>query len=366
MTTTLFLCGDVMTGRGVDQIMARPSAPAIHEPYVRDARDYVALAERTNGRIMRPVESEYVWGDALDILTRMPPDARIINLETSITTSEDHWPEKAIHYRMHPHNVGCLASLGPDVCVLANNHVLDYGCAGLEETLRVLTSAGIATAGAGHNLTHSQQPAEIPLPNGHRVVVIGVCAESSGVPRSWQATTERSGVDLLPDLSDATADALGERVQRARHPGDLAVVSIHWGGNWGYEVPASHVRFAHRLIDAGVDVIHGHSSHHPRAIEVYRSRLVLYGCGDFIDDYEGIGGQEAFRDDLVLMYFPSFDGASALTGLRMTPLRIRRMRLDRVSLDEARWMQSTLDRLSLEYGAHVELDTAADLWLRWA
>ena len=50
----------------------------------------------------------------------------------------------------------------------------------------------------------------------------------------------------------------------------------------------SQIRFAHRLIDAGVDVVHGHSSHHPRPIEVYRGKLILYGCGDTIDDYEGI------------------------------------------------------------------------------
>jgi poly-gamma-glutamate capsule biosynthesis protein CapA/YwtB (metallophosphatase superfamily) len=57
---------------------------------------------------------------------------------------------------------------------------------------------------------------------------------------------------------------------------------------------------------------HGHSSHHTKAIEIYRSRLILYGCGDFLNDYEGIGGYEEFRDDLALMYFPDMDPTSAV------------------------------------------------------
>jgi poly-gamma-glutamate capsule biosynthesis protein CapA/YwtB (metallophosphatase superfamily) len=55
-------------------------------------------------------------------------------------------------------------------------------------------------------------------------------------------------------------------------------------------VDEDQVRFARRLIDGGVDVIHGHSSHDLRPVEVYRGRLILYGCGDCIDDYEGISG----------------------------------------------------------------------------
>jgi poly-gamma-glutamate capsule biosynthesis protein CapA/YwtB (metallophosphatase superfamily) len=110
--TTLFVCGDVMTGRGVDQILAHPSAPQIQEPYARDARDYVALAEEANGPIARPVSPAYVWGHVLQELERVVPEARSINLETSGTTSDDFWRGKGIHYRMHPRNVSCLTARG--------------------------------------------------------------------------------------------------------------------------------------------------------------------------------------------------------------------------------------------------------------
>src|SRR3977135_1521224 len=81
----LFLCGDVMTGRGIDQIMPHPCDPLLHESYVKSSRDYIRLAEQVNGRIPRAVKLSYVWGAALQELTRVQPDVRIINLETSIT-----------------------------------------------------------------------------------------------------------------------------------------------------------------------------------------------------------------------------------------------------------------------------------------
>jgi Bacterial capsule synthesis protein PGA_cap len=98
---TLFLCGDVMTGRGVDQILVCPSSPSLHEPRVRSALEYVALAEQANGTIPRPVDHAYAWGAALEVLDQERPDVRIANLETSITTSNVPYP-KGINYRMHP------------------------------------------------------------------------------------------------------------------------------------------------------------------------------------------------------------------------------------------------------------------------
>jgi poly-gamma-glutamate synthesis protein (capsule biosynthesis protein) len=357
----VLLAGDVMTGRGVDQILRHPSEPGLHEPAVRDARTYVELAESQNGHIPRPVDDAYVWGDALGALERIGSEARIVNLETSITRSDAYWPGKGIHYRMHPDNVGCLTVARIDVCVLANNHVLDYGRAGLLETLQTLEKAGVKTAGAGRTLEEARRPATVGRPGGGRVVIIAFGAESSGIRPDWAATEGRPGVDLLPDLSDATADAIGKRVEQVKQPLDVAVASVHWGENWGYDVPPEHVRFARRLIDAGLDIVHGHSSHHPRPIEVYRHRLILYGCGDFIDDYEGIAGYEAYRDDLVLMYFASLTPAGELERLRMVPLQHRRLRLTHASAVDTEWLRDTLERVSGGFGTRVELEADGTL-----
>jgi poly-gamma-glutamate capsule biosynthesis protein CapA/YwtB (metallophosphatase superfamily) len=363
--TTVFLAGDVMTGRGVDQILPCPSPPALHESYVEDARIYVDLVEESSGPIPRPVEPGYVWGDALDDLEDVAPDARIVNLETSVTRSEDWWKGKGINYRMHPANVTCLTAASIDACALANNHVLDYGEAGLMETLDTLAMAGVKTAGAGRNLAEARSPAIVARRDGGRVVVFSLGAETSGIPAGWAATETRPGVDLLRDLAEATADEITERARRVKRPGDVAIASIHWGSNWGWAVPASHVRFAHRLIDGGsIDVVHGHSSHHPRPIEVYRDKLVLYGCGNFIDDYEGIRGYEEFRAELVLMYFPALAvDTGHLAALRMSPLRIRKMRLHRAAPEEAKWLGATLSRASGGFGTRLELTADAQLVL---
>jgi poly-gamma-glutamate synthesis protein (capsule biosynthesis protein) len=153
------------------------------------------------------------------------------------------------------------------------------------------------------------------------------------------------------------AQVIAEEVHAGKQPGDVVVLSIHWGPNWGYAVPAEQVAFAHRLIDSGAaDVIHGHSSHHVKGIEVYRDKLILYGCGDFIDDYEGISGYEEFRDDLVLMYFPVVRAADGtLAGLDMVPLQIRRMRLHHASPADASWLADTLNREGHRFGTRISI-----------
>jgi len=351
-----------MVGRGIDQILAHPSDPVLHEPFVRDARDYVTLAEEVSGPVARNVAPEYVWGDALELFEQAAPDARIVNLETSITRDGEHDPSKGVHYRMHPENVACLSAAAIDVCVLANNHVLDWGRSGLFETLDSLAKAGIAVAGAGRSLEQAQRPAGVPMRGGGRALVFGLGDDSSGIPASWRAEPGRAGIDLLTDLSDRTADAIGERVRAKRRPHDIVVASVHWGSNWGYEVPSAHVRFARALIDRGVDVVHGHSSHHPRPIEIHKGKLVLYGCGDLLDDYEGIGGHRAYRGELALAYLPTLDGEGRLVELRMLPFRVRRMRLERAVPDDVRWLAQTLERISRHDGlGRVTVDDAGAL-----
>ncbi len=357
---TLFLCGDVMTGRAIDQVLPHPGNPRLHEPYVRDARDYVRLAEAVNGPISAPVDFAYIWGDALVELERLSPDVRLINLETAVTISEDHWPSKDIHYRMHPRNLPAINAGAIHCCTLANNHVLDWGYQGLDETLRSLHRAGIATVGAGDDLQSASAPAVLEVPHKGRVIVLGLGHRSSGIPRRWAAGPKRSGVHLLDDLSRRTVKAVAGQVRGLKREGDILVASIHWGGNWGYSIPDEQRRFAHGLInEAGVDVVHGHSSHHVKGIEVYHERLILYGCGDFFNDYEGIGGYEAFRGDLSLMYFPILESASGrLVTVRMTPTQVRRFRVNCASTADTLWLQERLNREGQRLGTRVEI--AAD------
>ncbi|MGH8076786.1 MAG: CapA family protein [Lysobacter sp.] len=365
-SVTLFMCGDVMLGRGIDQILPHPSEPILYESYIRDARGYLKLAERSSGDIPRSVAFAYVWGDALAELKKRHPDARIINLETSVTRNDARWP-KGINYRMHPDNAPCLTAAGIDCCVLANNHVLDWGRAGLAETLRTLHRVNITGTGAGANLAAAQAPAILPLDGDGRVLVFAAATDDAGVPATWAAEQARSGVHRLSDLSAQTVARIAAHIRRHRRDGDLVVFSVHWGGNWGYAVSDEQRAFAHGLIDdAGVDVVHGHSSHHVKAIEVHRERLILYGCGDFLNDYEGIAGHDEFRGDLGLMYFPVLDRASGrLLELVMTPTRIRQFRINRVGAADRRWMLERLQRECGRYGGTVQRRGDGALTLRW-
>jgi len=357
MSLRLFLCGDVMTGRGIDQALPDPGNPVLYEPCVCDAREYVDLAEKANGPIPRPVTFEYIWGNALRELERASVDLRIINLETATTSEETPWPDKEIHYRMHPLNIGCLSAARISACALANNHVLDWGYSGLSETLRTLDTAGIAHSGAGSNAEEAAAPAVLNVPDKARLLLFSFGSTTSGIPRAWSATASRAGVNLLEDTSEAAAARVADQMRQYQQPGDLLVASIHWGSNWGYDIPPKQIAFAHRLIEEGVTIVHGHSSHHVKAIEVFKDRLILYGCGDFLTDYEGISGYEEFRGDLALMYLIELDSRiGELMSARLVPMRMRRFRLDYLSATDAAWLCDLLNSLGKPFGTEARLN----------
>ena len=364
---TMFMSGDVMTGRGIDQALPHPSAPLIHEPYMKNANGYLELAEMANGPIPNPIKYSYIWGDVLEELELRDPDLKIINLETSITTSNNYWESKGIHYRMHPENIPIFAIAGIDYCSIANNHILDWGYSGLTETLETLKKAGIKTAGAGNNIREAEAPAVMEVHGKGRVIMFSFGLRSSGIPLNWAAGEHRPGLNLLNDLSNRTVQHIKEKVEKVKQHGDIVVASIHWGGNWGYHVPLEQTKFAHKLIDqADVDIIHGHSSHHVKALEVYKNKLIVYGSGDFLNDYEGISGHEDYRGDLALMYFVSADPLTGkLAQLIMTPMQIKRFRGNRVSRTDALWLRDTLNREGKKFGTLVELNKDNSLTLKW-
>jgi poly-gamma-glutamate capsule biosynthesis protein CapA/YwtB (metallophosphatase superfamily) len=352
---TVLLGGDVMLGRGVDQILPHPGAPELREPHLHDAWGYVRLAERANGPIPRPVGWQWPWGEVLALLDEAAPDVRLINLETTITADGEFAERKTVCYRMHPDNTPALTALRPDVCALANNHILDFGYQGLTDTVAALTAAGIQGVGAGPDLPTARRPAVVSAHDDSRVLVGSVAMKSAGVPESWAAHHDRPGVWLIrdPSLRDVANEVAAEVLAHKRD-GDVAIVSVHWGSNWGYAIAPSEIAFAHRLIDAGIDIVHGHSSHHPRPIEIYRGKPILYGCGDVIDDYEGIGGHESFRGDLRLLYLTQIDSVSGqLVSLRMIPLRVRTMQLERASQTDAEWLRTTIEHTSRRFGTRV-------------
>ncbi|HEX9905062.1 MAG TPA: CapA family protein, partial [Propylenella sp.] len=251
----------------------------------------------------------------------------------------------------------CVGAAGIDCCVLANNHVLDWGREGLLETLDAVKQAGIKTAGAGRDQMEAEAPAVFGLPGKGRVLVYGVAHGSSGVPFEWAAGPHHPGVSLIAQVSEGAADDLASRIAREKRRGDIVMLSIHWGRNWGYSISAAERAFAQQLLGSGqVDVIYGHSSHHFKAVEVFHGKPILYGCGDFLNDYEGIGGYEAYRSDLVFMYLVTIaPGDGKLLSLEMVPFCVRNFRLNRVERVDAEWLRRRMDEECRTFGGGVEL-----------
>ena len=222
-------------------------------------------------------------------------------------------------------------------------------------------------AGAGSNLREAESPAIFDIENKCRVIVFSCGMATSGIPPGWSATEDKPGVYLLKDLSDKTVQRIKEKVQEVKREGDIVIVSIHWGSNWGYDISSDQIDFAHKLVDdAGVSIIHGHSSHHVKGIEVYKDRAIIYGCGDFLNDYEGIGGHEQYRSDLSLMYFVSVEPLTGkLTGLRMIPTQIKYFKVNKASGRDALWLKNILNREGNKFGTRVELNEDNSMILHW-
>lgn len=350
------LAGDVMIGRGVDQVMRRPGDPTLCERWARSALRYVELAEERSGPVPRGVDPAYVWGDSPVRLADAGVDVRIVNLETALTARGRPWPGKGIHYRAHPENAECLVAGGIDAVVVANNHILDWSEPGLEDTLDTLDRLGVGRTGAGSDHSEAWSPASVTCERSGRVLVLGLGSQTSGVDPAWEAGPDRPGVALLGSFDDVWIERVDQAIDGSRQPGDVVVVSIHWGPNWGHGVPSAHRRFARALIDnVGVDVVHGHSSHHPMGFEIYQGRLILYGCGDLLTDYEGIRGHEEFRPELGAWYVVALDAdTGVMRDLRIIPTKVNRFQLTTPSQEEMEWLAGLFQDKSVTPGFRIE------------
>ncbi len=199
----LCLCGDVMVGPGIDQVLPRACGPVLHAPWVEDARAYRRIAEAVNGDIPAPVGSDSPWGDARARLARFTPDRRVINRETAVTASDAWWSGKHVHDRMHPDTAGVVTTAGIDACPLANNPVPDGGRAGLTGTLQ-----GCRVAGAGEHPAAARSPA-VPDPGDTgRLILLSLGSGSAVVPRDRAGRDRRPGVWRIDEGDPHSVDTV--------------------------------------------------------------------------------------------------------------------------------------------------------------
>lgn len=354
------MAGDLILGRGIDQILpahTNSTTPAVCTPRAKvvydcfdDTRKYVEAAVNKSGPLPEHRGYEYPWGISLEDMDSKEPDVRIFNLETAVS---DRGPPfepnfKVFHITMHPKNVPTLKASKPSAYALANNHVMDFSVEGLEVTLDTLKSNNIPAAGAGLDIEQAQAPVIVETAHG-RVLIFAMASYSAGVPFNWAATNKRPGLAVAPINID-TADEFIQLLQKYRQPGDVVVLSVHWGGNYQREPPGNHVEFARYLIDKGaVDVILGHSTHHLLGGEVYKNKLIIYGAGDLIDDMEGrcipqrdrTTGEKngcvgaIVRTDLGAIWYADVNSKDGtLHQLRATPTRVKKLSVSKPTKED--------------------------------
>jgi poly-gamma-glutamate capsule biosynthesis protein CapA/YwtB (metallophosphatase superfamily) len=385
MVRVLVAGGDTMLGRAV-QLTFPHQSPG--EEWIRDsctAQHYLdmSLNHPSGGsatgnspdleeiRQRNAKGGSYLWGDYLGLTITPPPDVKLINLETAVTRSinKDDVPLwKGIRYHMHVDNFEKIILAGfqaekhgggqiaPVVMSCANNHIMDYGRQAMEEEtfplLDRLRSEMFQTVGCGQTIEEASKPATVALAEPSvNLQVFGFASGCSGTPSEWWATASRSGLMGLPSLGSNrdvnTAMKIAKKVFHGKEKSetDLRIVSIHWGPNWAMKHEtesemASRRDFAHRLIDeCHVDMIYGHSSHHSRGMELYKGKLILYGTGDLINDYEGFEnpGEEIYNR-LGGLYVVDIDPRSGdFRQLRLVPTFVNRLQLKRHTPESFIW-----------------------------
>lgn len=314
------------------------------------------LGRLVNDHLQR-VPPAYPWGDTLRLFRES--DWRMCNLECAISDRGTPWErtEKTFHFRSDAKNVAVLRAAGIDAVSLANNHVLDFEAEAFFDTLEILDKQGIRHAGAGRNLDDAMKPAVFDLHG----IKLGMIAFTDNQP-DWEATPDRPGIFYVPiDARDDRAHLLLERIRAVRKQTDLLIASAHWGPNWGYEPPAAHVEFAHLMIDAGANIIFGHSGHIFRGIEFYRSRPIIYCAGNFIDDY---AVDPVERNDESFVFVVDLRDP-AVSGLRLFPTVVDDFQARMARGDRAKEVATKMSQLCGKLGSGTrwnETETALEVF----
>ncbi|MGY2745056.1 CapA family protein [Pseudarthrobacter sp. O4] len=299
----------------------------------------VMLGRLVNDRLKKAPPA-YPWGDTLPVLARA--DLRVANLECVLAAGGEPEAGKVFHFRSDPKNVASLRSAGIDLVSLANNHVLDFGADAFREMPPALDAAGILHAGAGMDRDAARRPA-VRRATG---TAVGLIAFTDNQP-GWEADHE-PGVYYVPVVDgDRRVGELLDLVRRTKARTGLLIVSAHWGPNWGSEVPSEHRDLAHALIEAGADVVYGHSPHIFRGVELFRNRPIIYSAGDFVDDY---AVDPVERNDQSFIFLLDTD-AAVPRSLRLHPTLISDFQV-RLARRDAREIAQRMQRLSKHLGTH--------------
>jgi poly-gamma-glutamate synthesis protein (capsule biosynthesis protein) len=285
-------------------------APARKAPEAPSAELRIAaVGDIMLGGTAAPEMHKYGYDYPFEQTKNILKQAQIVfgNLEGPLTDAGTAEAAKQYVFRSPPDKVApALARAGFNVVSLANNHTLDYGSEGLEDTRAALDKAGIRHAGAGRNAIEARQPVYM-MADG---VTVAVLAYSLTFPEEFWAGLDKPGTAFGHE-KHVRAD-----VATARQTADIVVVSFHWGQEGKTELRDYQTQLAHAAIDAGASAVLGHHPHILQGVEQYKHGVILYSLGNFAF---GSFSNTATRSAIALLTFRDRQWRE----LRMVPLNVK-------------------------------------------
>ncbi|MBI2953035.1 MAG: CapA family protein [Chloroflexi bacterium] len=311
------------------------------------------------GRLMNEVIHRrgpfYPWGNTIGLLKNA--DLTLANLECVIASSGKPWTRtpKVFHFKADPEAIRVLEVAGTDYVSLANNHTLDFEEDALLEMLDRLAAAHIAHAGAGRNLKEAERPAWLTA-KGRKIAVFSFTDNEP----DWAATDRAPGINFVPiSIAARQFTRLRKSIRLAREGGaDLVIASAHWGPNMRERPTPSFVAFTHALMDAGVDIFHGHSAHILQGIEIYKGKPILYDTGDFVDDY---AVDPFLRNDQSALFRLEVSNAARIDHIDIFPVLIENFQVNLAEGDDFQAIADRIRHLCREMGTDV---IVTDTYLR--
>ena len=296
----------------------------------------VMIGRAVNRKIIE-LGYDYPWGNVLPYLQK--PGINIINLEVALTSSEKK-VAKVYNFKSDPEHVKTLIHAHIHLANIANNHILDFSEDGLLETIRVLDNAGILHSGAGKNIKEARKPAILDF-NGVKVGLLGCTDNESG----WKSN-RRPGINYIKigELNELEKD-----IKALRSKVDILILSAHFGPNMVERPDKGIIEFNHRLIDLGVDIIHGHSAHIFQGIELFQNKVILHDTGDFIDDYYP---DPELRNDRSILFEVTINDKKVV-GLKLLPVLIANKQVNFADKEISKWTIARMQYLSESFGTKI-------------
>lgn len=279
-------------------------------------------------------------------------DAALANLECAVATrgSPAEKGERCpFYYRARPEMLGVLLSAGIGIVTAANNHVGDYGPEGVAETDAWTRAAGLVATGIGRDPEDAARPRLVRA--GRTLLAVAGLDMTS--PRFAAAPGRWGSHYADPNDLEGFARAMEALAASARGTCDLLVLAVHWGANWVREVPEEHRKLARIALEAGVDIVAGHSAHRLQGIEVVGGKVVLYDVGNLLFDCEL---REDGRRSAIFRLALSRRGVARVEAI---PIEVREGHTELASGAEALATLEELRRLSLSLGTEVRISRGA-------